>query len=38
MTKPCAGEGKYEFFKTSSHFDWLGEDAALVQKLGPAAG
>jgi hypothetical protein len=44
-TKPFATEGKFEFFKTSSHFDstakhadWLGEDAPLVQKLGPAAG
>ncbi|MEO7731256.1 MAG: aldo/keto reductase [Kofleriaceae bacterium] len=44
-TRPYADKGKYEFFKTSSHFDstakhadWLGEDAELVQKLGPAAG
>jgi aryl-alcohol dehydrogenase-like predicted oxidoreductase len=44
-TKPFAEEGKYEFFKTSSHFDstakhadWLGEDSALVQKLAPSAG
>jgi aryl-alcohol dehydrogenase-like predicted oxidoreductase len=44
-TKPFATEGKYEFFKTSSHFDstakhadWLGEDSALVQKLGPPVG
>lgn len=44
-TKSFAQDGKYEFFKTSSHFDstakhadWLGEDAPLVQKLGPAAG
>ena len=44
-TKSFATEGKYEFFKTSSHFDstakhadWLGEDAALVQQLGPPTG
>ena len=44
-TQPFATEGKYEFFKTSSHFDstakhadWLGEDAALVQQLGPPTG
>ena len=44
-TKPYAEEGKYEFFKTSSHFDstakhpdWLGEDSPLVQKLGPPTG
>jgi aryl-alcohol dehydrogenase-like predicted oxidoreductase len=44
-TKPFASEGKYEFFKTSSHFDstakhadWLGEDSALIQKLGPPTG
>jgi uncharacterized protein len=44
-TKAFAEDGKYEFFKTSSHFDstakhadWLGEDAALVQRLGPPAG
>ena len=44
-TKPFATEGKYEFFKTSSHFDstakhpdWLGEDSPLVQKLGPPTG
>ncbi|HET9987944.1 MAG TPA: aldo/keto reductase [Kofleriaceae bacterium] len=44
-TKAFATEGKYEFFKTSSHFDstakhadWLGEDSALVQKLGPPVG
>jgi len=43
--KPFATEGKYEFFKTSSHFDmtakhadWLGEDSALVQKLGAPTG
>jgi aryl-alcohol dehydrogenase-like predicted oxidoreductase len=41
-TKPYAKDGKYEFFKTSSHFDttakhadFLGDDSALVQKLGP---
>ncbi len=44
-TKSYASEGKYEFFKTSSHFDttakhadWLGEDSALVQQLGPPTG
>lgn len=44
-TKAYAAEGKYEFFKTSSHFDttakhadWLGEDSALVQQLGPPTG
>ena len=41
--RPFAAEGKYEFFKTSSHFDttakhadWLGEDSPLVQKLAPS--
>jgi aryl-alcohol dehydrogenase-like predicted oxidoreductase len=44
-TKSYALEGKYEFFKTSSHFDstakhadWLGEDSTLVQKLAPPTG
>jgi aryl-alcohol dehydrogenase-like predicted oxidoreductase len=44
-TKPYAGEGKYEFFKTSSHFDttakhadFMGDEAPLVLKLGPASG
>jgi aryl-alcohol dehydrogenase-like predicted oxidoreductase len=44
-TKTYAATGKYEFFKTSSHFDttakhadWLGEDSALVQQLGPPTG
>jgi hypothetical protein len=44
-TKPYAQEGKYEFFKTSSHFDstakhadWLGEDSDLLQQLAPPAG
>jgi aryl-alcohol dehydrogenase-like predicted oxidoreductase len=44
-TRTFAADGKYEFFKTSSHFDstakhpdWLGEDSPLVQQLGPAAG
>ncbi len=44
-TKPYAAEGKYEFFKTSSHFDstakhadWLGDDSDLVLKLGPPTG
>jgi predicted aldo/keto reductase-like oxidoreductase len=43
--KPYAANGKYEFFKTSSHFDttakhpdWLGEDSALVLALGPPTG
>ena len=37
--------GKYEFFKTSGHFDttakhadFMGEDSPLVLKLGPASG
>lgn len=44
-TRSFATEGKYEFFKTSSHFDstakhpdWLGEDSELVQKLGAPVG
>jgi uncharacterized protein len=44
-TKPYASEGKYEFFKTSSHFDttakhadFMGDDSPLVLKLGPAGG
>lgn len=44
-TRPFAEAGKYEFFKTSSHFDstakhadWLGEDSALVQQLAPPVG
>ena len=44
-TESYAANGKYEFFKTSSHFDstakhadWLGEDAPLVQRLGPPTG
>lgn len=44
-TRAYAAEGKYEFFKTSSHFDstakhadWLGEDADLVQQLAPPVG
>jgi aryl-alcohol dehydrogenase-like predicted oxidoreductase len=44
-TQAYAAEGKYEFFKTSSHFDttakhadWLGEDSPLVLKLGPPTG
>ena len=43
--KPYSTTGKYEFFKTSSvfdltakHADWLGEDSALVQELGPPIG
>jgi uncharacterized protein len=44
-TKPYATDGKYELFKTSSHFDstakhpdWLGEDSEFVQKIGPPVG
>jgi aryl-alcohol dehydrogenase-like predicted oxidoreductase len=44
-TKSFAEDGKYEFFKTSSHFDstakhpdWLGEDSPLVQKLAAPVG
>jgi hypothetical protein len=44
-TKPYAADGKYEFFKTSSHFDttakhpdWLGDDSELVLRLGPPTG
>jgi len=44
-TKSFAMEGKYEFFKTSSHFDttakhadWLGDESALVLDLGPPTG
>lgn len=44
-TRSYAQEGKYEFFKTSSHFDstakhadWLGEDSDFVQQLAPPAG
>jgi aryl-alcohol dehydrogenase-like predicted oxidoreductase len=43
--KPYAANGKYEFFKTSSHFDttakhadWLGDDSELVLALGPPTG
>ena len=43
-TKEVAITGKYELFKTSSHFDstakhpdWLGGDAPDVQKLAPPA-
>ncbi len=43
-TKEVAMAGKYELFKTSSHFDstakhpdWLGGDAPDVQKLAPPA-
>lgn len=43
-TKELAMAGKYELFKTSSHFDstakhpdWLGGDAPDVQKLAPPA-
>ena len=41
-TRQLAAEGKYELFKTSSHFDttarhpdWLGNDSPAVQKLAP---
>jgi aryl-alcohol dehydrogenase-like predicted oxidoreductase len=44
-TEAYAADGKYEFFKTSSHFDttakhadYLGEDSPLVLKLGPPTG
>jgi uncharacterized protein len=43
-TREVARAGKYELFKTSSHFDstakhpdWLGGDAPDVQKLAPSA-
>ncbi len=41
-TQEAAMEGKYELFKTTSHFDttarhpdWLGSDSSAVQKLAP---
>ena len=41
-TEFVAAEGKFELFKTSSHFDttakhpdWLGDDSPAVQKLAP---
>jgi uncharacterized protein len=41
-TESVAADGKYELFKTSSHFDttakhpdWLGDDSPSVQKLAP---
>jgi aryl-alcohol dehydrogenase-like predicted oxidoreductase len=44
-TQAYAAQGKYEFFKTSSHFDttakhadWLGDDAPMVLQLGPPTG
>jgi aryl-alcohol dehydrogenase-like predicted oxidoreductase len=44
-TKTYAAQGKYEFFKTSSHFDttakhadWLGDESPLVLELGPPTG
>jgi uncharacterized protein len=44
-TEPFAREGKFEFFKTSSHFDstakhpdWLGDDSPFVQKIAPPSG
>jgi aryl-alcohol dehydrogenase-like predicted oxidoreductase len=44
-TSQYAVAGRYEFFKTSSHFDttakhpdWLGDDSALVLNLGPPTG
>ena len=43
-TKEVAMAGKYELFKTSSHFDstaknpdWLGGDTPAVQQLAPPA-
>ena len=43
-TKEVAMAGKYELFKTSSHFDstakhpdWLGGEAPQVQELAPPA-
>ena len=44
-SKTFAAQGKYEFFKTTSHFDttakhadWLGDESDLVLKLGPPTG
>jgi len=44
-TKPYAAAGRFEFFKTSSHFDttakhvdFMGDDPPLVLKLGPGGG
>jgi uncharacterized protein len=44
-TKSYAGDGKFEFFKTSSHFDstakhpdWLGEDPEHVKAIAPKSG
>jgi uncharacterized protein len=44
-TEEAAVNGKYELFKTTSHFDstakhpdWLGPDSGPVQKLAPQAG
>ena len=44
-SKTFAAQGKYEFFKTTSHFDttakhadWLGDESELVLKLGPPTG
>jgi hypothetical protein len=41
-TEKAALQGKYELFKTTSHFDttarhpdWLGSDSPAVQKLAP---
>jgi hypothetical protein len=41
-TAQAAAEGRYELFKTSSHFDttarhsdWLGDDSPAVQQLAP---
>jgi hypothetical protein len=43
-TKEVAMAGKYELFKTSSHFDstakhpdWLGGESPTVQQLAPSA-
>jgi aryl-alcohol dehydrogenase-like predicted oxidoreductase len=44
-TQTYAAQGKYEFFKTSSHFDttakhadWLGDESPTVLRLGPPTG
>ena len=44
-SKTFAAQGKYEFFKTTGHFDttakhadWLGDESELVLKLGPPTG
>jgi len=44
-TAKAAGEGEFELFKTSAHFDsttknieWLGEESPEVKQLGGGAG